>query len=94
METPNAKRRPVLIITRNEAIDVLNNIVVAPVTSTIRRIRTTISLGVEDGLRDECVASFDSLAAVPKSVLTARIGALGAVRRHEICAALAALADC
>ena len=34
METPNQKRRPVLIVSRDEVIPVLNNIVVAPVTST------------------------------------------------------------
>lgn len=36
MEPPNAKGRPLLIVTFGEAITVLNNIVVAPVTSTIR----------------------------------------------------------
>jgi len=38
METPNAKRRPVLVVSRDEAIAVLDNVVVAPVTSTIRNI--------------------------------------------------------
>ena len=38
METPNQKRRPVLIVSRDEVIPVLNNIGVAPVTSTIQAI--------------------------------------------------------
>lgn len=94
LETPNDKRRPVLVVARDEAIGVLNNIVVAPVTSTIRAIPTCISVGPEEGLDRESVASFDNLAAVPTALLTTRLGALGAAGRSQICAALEALADC
>jgi mRNA-degrading endonuclease toxin of MazEF toxin-antitoxin module len=45
METPNRKRRPVLIVSRDEAIPVLNNLVVAPITSTARDIPTCIAVG-------------------------------------------------
>ncbi len=88
------KRRPVLIITRSEAIPVLNSIVVAPVTRTIRDIPTEMPLGPEDGLEFDCVASFDNLLTIRTSYLVARAGQAGERRRHEICAALAALADC
>ena len=94
METPNAKRRPVLIVSRNEAIPVLNNVVIAPITSTLRAIATCILLGPEEGLDHESVASFDNLASVPKSVLTRQLGTLGPIGRTKICAALEALADC
>ena len=50
METPNQKRRPVLIVSRDEVIPVLNNIVVAPVTNTIRAIPTCIPVGVDEGI--------------------------------------------
>jgi len=94
METPNLKRRPVLIVTRSDIIPVLNNVVVAPVTSTIRDIPTCIPVGPEEGIDHDSVASFDNLAAVPKSVLTRRLGALGGTGRSRICAALRAMADC
>lgn len=94
MEPPNNKRRPVLVITRNEAISVLNNLVVAPLTSTIRAIPTCVSLGPEQGIDRESVASFDNIAAVPKSVLTTQLGTLGPTGPQQICAALGALADC
>ena len=94
METPNSKRRPVLIISRNEIIPVLNNVVVAPVTSTVRDIPTCIRVGPDEGLDRESVATFDNLAAVPKSVLTVRLGSLGVRGRRLICQALDALADC
>jgi mRNA interferase MazF len=94
METPNHKRRPVLIVSRNEAIPVLSNIVVAPVTSTIRDIPTCIPVGPAEGIDHDSVATFDNLAAVPKSVLTTRLGQLVLGGRRQICAALDALANC
>lgn len=94
METPNNKRRPVLIVSRNEVIPVVKNVVVAPVTSTIRDIPTCIAVGVEEGLDHDSVATFDNLAAVPKSVLSIRLGALGIDGRRRICDALDAVANC
>ncbi len=94
LETPNEKRRPVLVVSRNEAIPVLNNIVVAPVTSTVRAIPTCIPIGPDHGIDHESVVTFDNIAAVPKALLTVRLGDLGPTGRHVICAALRALADC
>jgi mRNA interferase MazF len=87
------ERRPVLVVTRSEAVRVLSAIVVAPVTRTVRTIPTEIQLGEDDGLTVECAASFDNLQRVRRSALTARAGDIGA-RREEICSALRALADC
>lgn len=94
METPNQRRRPVLIVSRDEVIPVLNNVVVAPVTSTIRNIPTCVPVGPEEGIDHDSVATFDNLAAVPKLVLTTRLGELGAGGRHQICKALDAVANC
>jgi mRNA interferase MazF len=88
------KRRPVLIVTRNDAIPVLRRLVVAPVTRTIRGIPTEVALGEDEGLPVACAASFDNLQPVNRHLLTQRVGALGAPRRHEVCRALDALADC
>ena len=88
------KRRPVLIVTRNEAIPVLTWIVVAPVTRTIRGIATEIPLGPGDGLSAQCVASYDNVQPIHRSLLTTRVGSIPPERRREICGALAALADC
>ncbi len=87
------KRRPVLVVTRSEAVEVLSGIVVAPVTRTVREIPTEIPLGQHDGLSVECAASFDNLQRVRLSALVERLGSLGP-RRDEICGALRALADC
>jgi len=87
------KRRPVLVITRPQAIQALKRVVVAPVSRTVRGIPTEIALGPGDGLRVECAASFDNLETVLRSALTERVGTLGP-RRPEICETLRALADC
>lgn len=94
METPNQKRRPVLVISRDEVIPVLNNVVVAPITSTIRNIPTCIPVGPDEGIDHDSVATFDNLAAVPKSMLTRRLGKLGADGCRRICKALDAVANC
>lgn len=94
METPNRKRRPVLIVSRDEVIAVLNNVVVAPVTRTIRAIPTCVPVGPDEGIDHESVATFDNLASVPKSVLTLRLGSLGVGGQRQICDALDAMANC
>lgn len=94
METPNQKRRPVLIVSRDEVIPVLNNVIVAPVTGTIRNIPTCIPVGTDAGIDHDSVATFDNLAAVPKSVLATRLGQLGVRGRRQICEALDAMANC
>lgn len=94
METPNEKRRPVLVVSRDDVIPVLNNVVVAPVTTTIRDIPTCIPVGSEEGIDHDSVATFDNLAAVPKAVLTIRLGKLGVGGPRRICEALDALANC
>lgn len=88
------KRRPVLVVTRDEAIPVLTWIVVAPLTRTVRHIPTEVPLGPEHGLPEESVASFDNLQPIRRSFLTHRVGSLGSATSAAICQALEALADC
>jgi len=88
------KRRPVLVVTRSEAIPVLTRLVVAPVSRTVRGIRTEIELGPDEGLPETCAASFDNVQPIRRSFLTRRVGRLSEARRDELCRALSALADC
>lgn len=87
------KAGPVLVTSCDEAVPALNNVVVAPLTSTLRSIPTCIPIRREEGVDHDSVASFDSIAAAPKSVLTTRLGALSG-SRHRIREAFGALADC
>ena len=87
------KRRPVLVVTRSNAIPVLTWVTIAPVSRTVRSIPTEIALDDRHGMNRECAASFDNLQPIRRSLLTERIGSLGP-DQLEICRALNALSDC
>ena len=93
-EAPDAKGRPYLVLTRNEAIPVLRTVLVAPVTRTIRDIPTEVALGPDEGLPTECVAALDAVLSFPKSMLTRRMGSVPPARGDELCEALKAAVDC
>ncbi len=56
------KRRPVLVLTRSEVIERLNEIIVAPVTRTIRGLRSEVLSTQEDGMPAACAVNFDHLS--------------------------------
>ena len=93
-EASDAKGRPYLVLTRNEAIPVLRTVLVAPVTRTIRGIPSEVPLGAEQGLATDCAATMDNILAFPKSMLTRRMGAIAVDAQWRICDALAAATDC
>jgi len=93
-ERADEKRRPVLIMTRSEAIPVLHSVVVAPASTTVRSIPSELTVGPEDGMPEECAFSFDNLSLVSKSLLTRRICTLGPERMHLACRAVSAAFDC
>lgn len=66
---PPAGRRPVCILTRDAAIAVLTAITCAPITRTIRGIRTEVELGPAQGLPEQSVISCDSLITIPTALL-------------------------
>jgi mRNA interferase MazF len=93
-EDPRAGRRPFLILTREEAIGVLNQVLAAPATRTIRGIPTEVRLDAQDGMPAECVLSLDNLTVVRPALCTDRITRLDAVRMREVCDALRVAAGC
>lgn len=70
------KKRPVLILTRNSILDVLGEVTVAPITSTIRHIPTEVILTVEDGMPQICAINLDHVQTVAKSKVGSFITAL------------------
>lgn len=85
---PPAGRRPVVVLTRDVAIPLLDRIVVVPVTRTRRGIATEIILGRDEGLREESVAACDTILTVPRRVVGPRIGRLGMEKRAALDAAI------
>lgn len=82
------RRQPVLLLTRDTSIVVLNALTVVPITSTIRGVPSEVLLGENDGLRNACVANLHSLQTVPKTNLGSVITTLSRERMREIEGAL------
>ena len=60
------KRRPVLILTRDSAVEYLGEITIAPITTTIRDIPTEVILTEEDGMPHICCINIDHIQTVSK----------------------------
>ena len=56
------KRRPGLILTRNEVLEHLQEIIVVPVTRTIRGLTTEVVLSSNDGMPVLCALNFDHVS--------------------------------
>lgn len=59
---PPDKRRPVMILTRDEVIESLNEIMVVPATRTVRGLSTEVLLTTEDGMPATCALNFDHVS--------------------------------
>jgi mRNA interferase MazF len=81
-------RRPVVLLSRNEAYGVRNAVTVAEVTSTIRGIPVEVELGPEDGLPKKCVVNLDTLATIRKHLLIERIAILRDEKIEQIDSAI------
>ncbi len=68
------RRRPVLILTRQDVIGHLHSVTVAPITTTIRGIPTEVLIGTECGLKTTSAINLDNLATVPKAGLRVFVG--------------------
>ena len=94
LELEEEGRRPVVVLTRDEAIPRLRNVVVALVTRTVRGIDTEVPLGPADGMPVECAVSLDNVRTVPRALLTEPITRLDQVKLDAICRALGRSAGC
>ncbi len=93
-EHPDEGRRPVCILTRTSAIPVLNRVLVAPLTKTIRSIPTEVLVDTEDGVPIESVVALDNVSVVRKGALRELITTLTPLKMEAVCRALATAVDC
>jgi mRNA interferase MazF len=94
LELEQEGRRRVVVLTRDEALDRLRNVLVALVIRTIRGIDTEVQLGPADGMPVECAVSLDNLRTVPRALLTEPITKLDSERMNTICRALTQATGC
>ncbi len=85
---PPVGRRPVVLVSRERAIQVRESVTVAQVTTTIRHIPSEVRLGPEDQLPRLCVVNCDVLQTIPKFMLEERVGLLSKKKREELDQAL------
>lgn len=81
---PPDKRRPVLILTRDSAIEYLGETTVAPITSTIRGIPTEVILTEDDGMPQVCCINLDHIQTVSRGKIGACITTLDPSRLEEV----------
>jgi len=81
---PPAGRRPVLLLSRDEAYSVRDLVIVASVTTRIRQIPSEVSLRVEDGLPKACVINLDTITTIAKACLREKITALSAKKLEAV----------
>jgi mRNA interferase MazF len=63
---PPVGRRPAVLVSRNQAYQVRNAVMVVPLTRTARAIRVEVPLGSPDGVPRASVANADAITTVPK----------------------------
>ena len=79
--------RPVLLLMRNEATP-RRYVIITPITTRMRDLRTEVPIGIEEGLRDTSVANMDVILTVRKSSLLRRIDTLNPAKMRQVETAL------
>ena len=79
-----AGRRPVLLLSRDDAYPVLNKFVAAEITTTVRHIPIEVPLGSIEGISKPCVVNCDNLRTISKIHLVKKIARLSQKRVHEV----------
>lgn len=88
------KRRPVLVLSRPEAIELLDTVMVAPITSTIYGAPSEVVIGTDEGLKHTSAINLDHVQTVDRARLTSFVGSLSPQVLRRVCAALAIAVGC
>ena len=86
--------RPVLVLTRDPVADRVGAVVVAACTRTVRGLMSELPLGIEDGMPAACVASFDNLHTLRRSVFRGPITRLSPTKMAEACEVMGRALGC
>ena len=88
------KIRPVIVLTRDPMGGLLNAVIAAPVTSTVRGLTTEVAVGPADGVRLPSVANLDQVQLVAISRLIRPVGRARPQTMAAVCEALAVAVSC
>lgn len=87
------KTRPAVVLTRQRALSSMSRVTVAPITSTVKGLRTEVPVGVANGLEQDSAVSCDNLATVPVASLGRPVGFLLDEQEAALAAALVSAFD-
>ena len=82
------KKRPILVLTRDTALEFLGEVTVAPITSTVRDIPTEVVIDESDGMERRCAVNLDHVQTVPKARVGRVITTLDASTMRDVARAL------
>jgi mRNA interferase MazF len=82
------KTRPVVVLTRDTAIEYLSRVTIAPITSSIRGVPSEIVLDESDGMKGPRAVNLHNVVTIPKDQVGKRVGQLSAERMKQLCSAL------
>ena len=89
------KKRPVLLLTRSEVLDVRSLVTVAEITTSIRGLAVEVDIDhVEVGLDRPSVINCDGLHTVPQSSLTDPLGRVDDDIMRSVCSAVGYALGC
>lgn len=88
------KRRPVLVISRQDVIPLLHTVMVAPITSARRGAPSEVAVGVEEGLKQPSAVNLDHVQTVERARLTTYVGTVSTTTMGQVCRALAIATGC
>jgi mRNA interferase MazF len=89
------KRRPVLLLTRPEVIDVRELVTVAEVTTSIRNIAAEVDFDHDDAALDrQSVINCDGLHTIVQASLTTRVGSVNDDTMRRVCSAISYALGC
>lgn len=86
--------RPVLIVTRDEVLDVRANVTVAEVTTRARGLAVEVPIDTDTGIDRSSVVNCDGLHTVSQRSLTQRLGTVGDNTLDEVCGAITMALGC
>jgi mRNA interferase MazF len=92
--SPPDKRRPVLVLSRNDVIGLLRTVMVAPITSAIRGAPSEVIVGVDEGLKQRSAINLDHVQPVDRDRLGRFVGTVSPKTMGAVCAALAIATGC
>ena len=88
------KLRPVLILSRQDVIGLIDTVIVAPITTTIYGVPSEVIVGIDHGLKHDSAVNLDHIQTVSVSKLNRYIGSLDERMMAEVCLALMIAAGC